>query len=314
MKKFVLYNYQFERIIEPDDELKLRFPEWKYVNPDESFEHKQEIFGSLFPLNVGEKLPFEFWKGSKYYVHKLIIPPTEEGIVIFNLSNQKKGHRTNENQEIENYDDYPYVTVIIDNRPGIQRILIEQNATVFKDPKTVAAILQKTFNKFLTKHLLSIELYAQYPVKDFWNEVEKHPEGFRKVLFHLPHLNLERLAKVTDRYFNQARQDWDSDLDFSFTAPKGGVVHLDANNERQKALTECMSLTGMPTSKDKRSIEMVTAGESKKHIWVGRDSHIVIGIPEGTILGLTTQQLSAFADDKPISRLTRTLDNIKDES
>jgi hypothetical protein len=314
MKKFALYNYQFERIVEPDDELKLEFPNWKYVNPDESFEHKQELFGQLFPTDAIKMLPFEFWCGKKFYIHKLIIPPTEDGIVVFNLSNKKIGHRTNANQEKEDYDDYPYVMIIIDNRPGVQRILIEQNGTVFRDPKTPAKILQTVFNKQLRRYLLTIELYAQYPAKDFWKEVHKHPEGFRKVIFHLPHLNLERLAKVTDKYFNVARQDWDSELDFAFTAPKGGVVRLDENNLRQKALTECMSMTGMPTSSDKRSIEMVTAGETKKHIWVGRDSYLTIHLADGIVGSLTSSQLEAFNDENPVNRLTKKLDEINENN
>ena len=45
MKQFALYNYQFEPIYEPDQELKIQFPQWQYVNPDESFDKRQEIFG-----------------------------------------------------------------------------------------------------------------------------------------------------------------------------------------------------------------------------------------------------------------------------
>lgn len=313
MKNFALYNYQFERIIEPDNELKFAFPNWKYVNPDESFEKKQELFGRCFPKDSKRKLPFEFWNGKKFHVHELVIPPTEDGIIILNLSNKKQKHRINEELKQEAYDDYPYVMVIIDNRPGVQRILIEQNQSVFKDPKTPAKILQKAFNKEMMQHMLSIELYAQYPVKEFWKEVDNHPEGFKKVIFHLPCLNLERLTKVTDRYFTQAREDWQSSLDFSFTAPKGGKVSIDPNNPRQKALAESMSLTGLPTSPDKKSIEMRTAGETSEKIWVGRDSYLIFQIPDGILAALTSGQLAMFADQNALAKLRDKLDTIKDE-
>lgn len=313
MKNFALYNYQFERIIEPSFEQKLAFPDCQYVNPDESFEKKQELFGRCFPKDCQRKLPFEFWNGQKFHVHELVVPPTEDGIVILNLSNKKKKHRTNEDLKQETYDDYPYVMVIIDNRPGVQRILIEQNKSVFTDPKTPAKILQKAFNKELMRYMLSIELYAQYPVKDFWKEVENHPEGFKKVIFHLPCLNLERLTKVTDKYFTQAREDWQSSLDFSFTAPKGGAVHLDPNNPRQKALAESMSITGLPTSPDKKSIEMRTNAKTSEKIWVGKNSYLIYQIPDELLAALTSGQLAVFAEENAIEKLRTELDTINDE-
>lgn len=42
--------------------------------------------------------------------------------------------------------------------------------------------------------------------------------------FHFPHLNLDRLTKVMDKYLKTAREDWDSDLDFTFGANEGGAV------------------------------------------------------------------------------------------
>lgn len=313
MKKFAIYNYQFERITEPDDEVMSKFPEWKYVNPDESFEHRQEIFGSLFPTEAKLVLPFQFDGGKKFYIHKLVIPPTEDGIVVINLSNKKKGHRINENQEKVDYDNYPYIKVIIDNRPGMQRILLEENGTVFREHKTPANILQKTFNKLLARHMLRIELYAQFPEKDFWDEVKKHPEGFRKVVFHFPKLNLKRLSDVMEEYFTTARQDWDSGLDLAFVAEKGEIVKISEANENQRTLAKCMSLTGQPTSKEKRkSIEMITAGIVKSHIWIGDKSYAIALIPEDVFTDLVDPQLGVFSTKCSTEKLINQLDKVNE--
>lgn len=60
--------------------------------------------------------------------------------------------------------------------------------------------------------------------------------GTSKVTFHFPHLNLDRLTKVMDKYLKTAREDWDSDLDFTFGANEGGAVKIDPENSRQTAL------------------------------------------------------------------------------
>ena len=313
MKKFAVYNYQFERITEPDDEVMAKFPEWKYVNPNESFEHKQEIFGTLFPTDAKLRLPYNFDSGKKYYIHKLVIPPTEDGIVVFNLSNKKKGHRTNEKQEKEDYDDYPYIKIIIDNRPDMQRILIEQNSSVFKEPKSVAAILQKTFNKQLARHMLKVELYSQFPEKNFWDEVKKHPEGFRKVIFHFPKLNLKRLSDSVDQYFTKAREDWDSGIDLAFVAEKGTVLKLSEKNKDQKALAECMAKTGQPTTKDRtNSIEMITAGAAQRHIWIGKDAYILVPITEDVFTDLTNPQLGMYSKNEATTKLIKRLDKVNE--
>lgn len=313
MKKFAVYNYQFERITESDDEVMAKFPEWKYVNPDESFERRQELFGTLFPTEATRVLPYIFDSGKKQYIHKLVIPPTEDGVVVINLSNKKLGHRTNEKQEKENFDDYPFVKVIIDNRPGMQRILIEQKSTVFKEPKLVANILQRTFNKQLARHMLKVELYSQFPVKDFWDEVGKHPEGFRKIIFHFPKLNLKRLSDAVDQYFTDARKEWGSGIDLAFVAEKGEVLTVNQKNKNQKALAECMAVTGQPTSKDKtKSIEMITAGEARRHIWIGKNSYVIIPITEDVFTDLLMPQLGINSKNGATEKLILKLDKINE--
>jgi len=296
MAKFAIYNYQFEKIIESTTNgQKIDFTDGVYKDPDVAFEHRQEIFGQLFPETATKELPFQFWNGAKYHIHRLILPPSH-GLVAFRLSNKKRGHRTNEDLQKIEFDDFPCITIIIDNRPGIQRILIEQNQSVFKNIKTVARILQKVFNKQLMPNMLKIELYAQYPENAFWDVVKQHKEGFRKVTFHLPYLNLKRLSDTVDGYLTDARKAFDSALDFSFSAEKGMRLELDEKNKLQSALTKAVSLTGQPTSKDKPSIVLVTTGQNPSYIKIGKDAYVTTVIPEPTLKALTSDQLTIEGD------------------
>ena len=312
MATFALYNYQFEKIQEPKNEPKFDFPNVVNINPDISFENKQQLFGSLLGKDGNKTLPVAFWKGNKEYIHERLDTLLDD-VVMFKLSNKKKGHRVNEKLEKEGYDTYPFIIIIIDNRPGIQRIFIEQNTSVFKSSKTPASLIQNIFNKELRKHLLRVELYSRYPEKEFWDIVKKHPEGFKKITFHLPPLNLERLSKVANKLLTDARQDWDSGLDFSFVAPKNGLLKLDEKNIRQSSLTKFMALNGQANSSNRGSIEMTTAGPHGKRIYIGKNTNLTISISEDfiDICEASNEDPKLFSDGVSSSNhLLKTLDNI----
>lgn len=143
---------------------------------------------------------------------------------------------TDEHLKSQKYADYRNCLVIIDNRPGIQRVAIEQKSKAFSHTKTVANIIEASFCKLLKSKLLKVKLSAVFGTNVFWNMLDKYPNGFSKVTFHFPHLNLDRLTKAMDNYLKTAREDWDSDLSFTFGANEGGAVSIDRNNQRQAAL------------------------------------------------------------------------------
>ena len=178
-------------------------------------------------------------------------------------------------------DDYQNCIVIIDNRPGIQRILIENRKRAFQDVKQVANILVYTFDILLKRFSLKIELMHLQESKKFWQYVDdrrSYPTGFYRVSFHLPHLNLERLRKVYDSVLNQSRESFNSDLDWSFKANEGGQIHFDKKDERQKVLIEYMM-----EDVGSNNIKLYPNHNKRKAIIVGKDSFAAIGINESTI-------------------------------
>lgn len=52
MSKFAIYNYNFLRIIEPNEEHQLEFPDWENVNVKESFENRQQFLKSFCWLTL----------------------------------------------------------------------------------------------------------------------------------------------------------------------------------------------------------------------------------------------------------------------
>jgi len=111
-------------------------------------------------------------------------------------------------------------------------------------------------------------LFAVYGTNVFWSTVKEYPQGFKKIVFHFPHLNLERLTNTMEKYLSLVRADWDSDLSFSLGANEGGIVKIDKNNERQNALINGASGAGT-------WIKMYPKNSKRRFVSCGKDEFVI---------------------------------------
>lgn len=285
MSSFAIYNYQFAKIIKRAKEQSFDGFGSVVMDAETAFQHKQEIFGYLFEKDYeaekeSEIIKFINGRSDKVFVHQHLMPPTD-GMIVMRVANVRSASYVNKEFNEDHVDDYQNCIVIIDNRPGIQRILIENRKRAFQDVKQVANILSYTFNQLLQQYSLKIELMHLQESKKFWayvNDQRSFPTGFYKCTFHLPHLNLERLNKVYESVFRESRESFNSDLDWSFKANEGGRVRLDENDERQRALIEYMM-----EDVGSNNIKLYPNHDKRKAIIVGKDSFAAIGISETII-------------------------------
>ena len=285
MAAFAIYNYQFAKIIRRAREGRLFPKDAVEMDAEEAFPQRQQIFGALLENDYNaeqeiNKIKFINGRSDKEFIHRHLMPPTDD-IVVMRMANVRKTSYVNKNFNEDHIEDYQNCIVIIDNRPGIQRILIENKKRAFQDVKQVANILAYTFDQLLKPFSLKIELMHLQESKKFWQYVEdrrSYPTGFYRVSFHLPHLNLERLRKVYDSVLNQSRESFNSDLDWSFKANEGGQIHFDKKDERQKTLIEYMM-----EDVGSNNIKLYPNHNKRKAIIVGKDSFAAIGISESTI-------------------------------
>lgn len=285
MATFAIYNYQFARIIKHAKEERLFGEEWTGMDADKAFQQKQEIFGALLENDYKDeqgncKIKFVNGRNDKEFVHRHLMPPTDD-IVVMRVANVRTATIVNKDFNEDRMADYQNCIVIIDNRPGIQRMLIENKKRAFQDVKQVANILAFTFNKLLEQYSLKIELMHLQESKKFWQYVEdrrSYPTGFYRISFHLPHLNLERLRKVYESVLHQSRESFNSDLDWSFKANDGGQIHFDKKDTRQSTLIEYMM-----EDVGSNNIKLYPNENKRKAIIVGKDSFAAIGISESTI-------------------------------
>ena len=303
MAQFILYNYQFTRI-ENQSEKDLFGGMPVQMMAEEAFPIKQEILYSLFvedycgrnkhadrsllmdsylrTRNGGEchEITFASRLRERKYPHKYLMPPTD-GIIILRIANPTRRSLINERFEKEEKFDYPNCIVIIDNRPGIQRLAIEVKSSVFKGTWTLCHILQQTLCALLRPYSLGIELMHLQESRSFWNYIndrQAYPKGFHKIKFHLPYLNLERLHDKVERLFTELRKSYNGKMDWEMTAPPGGELTISEEDELQRRqIAYMMEDVGGDT------IELIPNGNKQKSILVGRTSPQTIWVSNTTI-------------------------------
>ena len=240
MSTFAIFNYQFDKIMEHARQGELKGMETVLMSADEAFPQKQKIFGEMLNKDFKKEktvdvIHFTNGQGPKEYIHRHLMPPTDD-IVIMRVANRKTQTIVDENLREKQVDDYQNCIVMIDNRPGIQRMLIENKKVAFRDVKSLANILEYTFNRLLRPYSLVISLDHLQNSRQFWQYAKdrhSYPKGFYRISFKLPYPNLERLRKVYDRLFSNAQKSFDSRLNMDFINPEG-KVRLDENDPYQK--------------------------------------------------------------------------------
>lgn len=289
MASFAVFNYQFEKIIKQEREGSL-FPAFgNEMTAEEAFSQRQEILNTIIDQDYNSVNKVRFMSknsGDKEYVHRYMIPPTDD-ITMMRIANKRITTIVRVDLKEVQEDNYPNCIVIIDNRPGIQRILIENKKTAFQDVKQLARIIKWTFDDILVRYSLKIELMHLQDPRVFWtlvNDKRNYPDGFYKITFHLPHLNLERLKKIFDNVLVMSRKVFDSDLEWSYKANQGGTLPLDEKNELQKELIEWMM-----SDVGSENIKLYSNADKKKAIIVGKDSFFAVGISDKVIKRLAEE-------------------------
>ncbi len=284
MASFALYNFQFAKVMKRTEEGKL-FHEDGEMDADEAFPLKQEILEKIINedfLNI-KPIKFKGRRNDREYIHKHLIKPKDK-ISILKVANRHVTTIVTQELKDVHTDDYQNCLVIIDNRDGIQRMLIEQKKSAFQDVRQLAEIIEHTLNKYLEKYCLCISVMHLQEPRVFWdfvNDRRTYPQGFYKITFYLPPLNLERLSAAYNKVLTTSREVFDSDLEWSHKAPKGGMLPFDEKDKKQKDLIEYM-MGDVGSDAGRSNIKLYANTAKQKPILVGENSYLAIVISDTT--------------------------------
>ena len=293
MATYAIFNYQFEKISEYARQGEFPGMESVVMKADESFPKKQEILSEILKKDFEKAKPedmihFTNGHGPKEYIHRHLMTPTDD-VVIMRVANRKTQTIVDAELKEKHVDDYQNCIVMIDNRKGIQRMLIENKKTAFRDVKSLASILSHTFNVLLARYSLKIRLDHLQDSRTFWqyaNDRHTYPTGFYKISIRLPYPNLERLKKVYDRLVNKTRESFGSGIDMNLVAPEGGQLRLDESDAYQHETIEWLM-------EDAGADVKVYSNIAKRSpIAIGRNSYRVVTVSNSTIQRVTEDDVN----------------------
>lgn len=273
MSTFAYYNYQFSKIVLPPVQGELFTRTAPPVRVDENFVRRQEILSELLAADCAgsRKIVFRSPRGNKEHLHSFLTPYTD-GIAVMKISNRRVHTTEKKDFTEESHNEYPACIVVIDNRPGIQRMVIEKRTQAFASVNQVRDILQTTFRRLLRPYGLSIAVDQLHTRSAFWsvaNDERQYPLGFHRIRFYLPHLNLERLKQAMTSYLVSARESYDSDLSWTQTATKGGKLKFDEKDSLQSSLVNTL----MEDVGGNNVITLYPNGKGQEPVHVGMDDY-----------------------------------------
>lgn len=165
MKFFALYNYMFEKCIDTDD---IFNDEERLQEVEENFARRQACFDDVLvdDYTKTQCIHFTNARGTQYLHHFLLEPFKEEGVYVLRILKNCRGTRHDENFKSISFDDYRSCIIIIDNRPGVQAIAIENSTSAFQSLKTIENIVERTLSHVMQRRFslkMSLKISTTHP-------------------------------------------------------------------------------------------------------------------------------------------------------
>ncbi|MBH0040436.1 hypothetical protein [Pseudoalteromonas sp. SWN166] len=231
---FDLYRYQLLPItqnIQPDL--------YREILTKEELKRKKNI---LFH-EVISKLPNMVSNSGNSLQQKIVL--NTESWFAFKLGTQKTIEIENENFNRELVDNWPHVTVIIDNRSDRQLIAISKNSRAFSSTRVVAKIIKESLKNHLANLQLSMHIEAIFEEKCFWKLINKNRGKVTSIKFELISPNMANISKSLKVDLKQINIDTNSHKTcLELNADDNASLEIQEDNEVIDGLVEYASKGG----------------------------------------------------------------------
>lgn len=116
-----------------------------------------------------------------------------DDIFVIQLGVERDLKRKTREFKLEAVENWPTVIVAINNKPDIQKVLIQEKGG-FQQTSTVAKLLHDNFNKHLKRYYLSIYFEPIYETHYFWDLVDKYQNKITQAGFELISPNMSNIS------------------------------------------------------------------------------------------------------------------------
>ena len=230
---FHIFRYHLLPISQDSVQTSL-FPKQTFTQK-EIIERKNEFF-KISLVNISE---------NKKIRTPMIIHWQDEDYFVLKVAN-KKVTTIYKDFKPSDHPTEPFVYVLINNDPKVQKIGISENIQAFSNPMVVKNVLSKVFNRELEDLGLSITINNLFDKQDFWKIIENNTNKITYIDFQFVRPNLAKISKSLNEVFRNFSKDLNShESHLSVKSPTNGVLeNLDKDNDTLKGLTEYSSNGG----------------------------------------------------------------------
>jgi hypothetical protein len=207
---------------------------------------------------------------------------------VFQLGAHKKLERAKEDFNKETIENWPYVTVIINNRPDVQLIAVSRNRNAFSSSKVVIDSFKSAIESPLRRYQLSVHIEALFDEREFWSIVDSYPERITNLRFDLISPNMANISKVLKIDLGQINKETNSHKTvIDLNSPENSSLEINKDNKVINGLVEYASEGGGDISFKIRGM--------KRRIHTTGSTN-TFEIDEMTVENLSADRLETFID------------------
>lgn len=142
-------------------------------------------------------------------------------------------------------DNWPAITIAINNNPDKQLIFVEKRTKAFTYPSTPVKIIQDSVNHGLSKDGLRVHFEPLFEEHEFWKIIEENQIRIKKISFELVTPNMSGISKVLDEELKDlAKETNTATTNLSLEADPSAVLKIDRSNKKISALVNYASNGG----------------------------------------------------------------------
>ena len=263
MAKLALYTLRYiDKSTEYKNDLFKNDPDFDMTK---FWANRQEYLAKLFAsddalqFTVGDK---------KTYPHKVFRCSLNEKIIIMRFANVKE--MLLERNFVEEPVEYnPSCYVIIDNRDGCRRVVIQKVSTAFTTTDQVAKVMEQVISEQLKEKCIGVNLIANRYPRDFYKLWRMQAYRTNSIRFHVSDYSVSDDDDLTNTQMlvalEEAGRDLDANTAVEFTARGAkGVLRLNEDSRRVKKLVTASAKSAIP-------IELITTDNVRFECYIDTD-------------------------------------------
>jgi hypothetical protein len=211
------------------------FPHVRSV--EDLISRKNEIFATVLKQTKDFSI-----RGVKL-IHKELAG--SDDVFVYRIATSRNLTRETKDFRREKVENWPSILVVFDNKPDIQKLLVERNTKVFQLPRTVSNLLSDRLNSGLRQYQLELHIEPIFVRAEFWKLVQEHRDRIIEAHFELVSPNMANISHaLADDLKDFAKSTNTAKTELTLQSPKAGRLKLEQTDKNLDSLVHYASQGG----------------------------------------------------------------------